>query len=895
MVPPTLKALSLVLLQSICAIFRQYRRFDCQFCDRDGGASSLNAAASKAVNEQHALWRIQITPHAAHLRTVRLLAPDPVFDIIRRPYFISIVMRKSRLTRILDLRSKRPDGFNVQWSLVDQHNTVLPGVDGCYVEMTKSTYVHSTHLYVLLFHIFFATSLNLDTLVDLSGVHLAMAWEAQAGFDLLIFGLTIAKSTEARRQRQDINSLIKVEMGLIDLIYRDGELLPTHISLSTCPDHWGIRSGILGHAGAIYFFIMVLANLSNIFTFYFAPDGLRGCLSTFASWYVPPLRHLSLNYTPTHPMHSVSVTMMSRLMLNLHEVASSMHTLHDTSLSSGATIAFTIRIDPPVRQTGLDGLTSLSSRTPQPTRVPSSQGTTGRSTLSSPTALSLFTNKAGSASGSGSNGGASAGRETGGTLRSELQEIDIPIIAATFPLALASGVLAYSDTTPDNTGPSDPKSPFVTFEDPALKELETSAEMALKCKADKVSREMYPGSRPRSPLHVPSPVRSVFIWLRILGSEFCVGFFDRDGITFSPKRDVWNDTKDFIRSMACAITHPGLAKYLAGGDMRDPRRLGLKEVPLLTVRHIRLEAFDPSAVTPVLHRLITSTTGRPLWEYSSDLELLKGMRAALDGHRFLYDQGILHGDISAANILLAVHPLNAPPGHEGFITDLEFARVEGEVLVAESTVEQVPSMINLNDSTVPMTRVRTQFTSASAQRGATMTGTLQFMATELLKAIKNKKPILQTVQHDVESFVWVLAYSTMRKLLSARSSTVEHDELNRRFRASFGRLVVDEIWESRDSLMPLKFVREEKLETEFIPRYISEPLKELFLELDDDMTLDRVTVRKLRGSRQLRSARLPALSDRLAASNPPLLTHSWLSDLLTDSIDWLEEDPALNR
>ncbi|THH07611.1 hypothetical protein EW146_g9262 [Bondarzewia mesenterica] len=119
------------------------------------------------------------------------------------------------------------------------------------------------------------------------------------------------------------------------------------------------------------------------------------------------------------------VTMMSRLMLNLHEVASSMHTLHDTSLSSGATIAFTIRIDPPVRQTGLDGLSSLSSRTPQPTRVPSSQGTTGRSTLSSSTASSLFTNKAGSPSGSGSNGGASAGRKTGGTLRSELQEIEL--------------------------------------------------------------------------------------------------------------------------------------------------------------------------------------------------------------------------------------------------------------------------------------------------------------------------------------------------------------------------------------------------------------------------------------------------------------------------------------
>ncbi|THH07610.1 hypothetical protein EW146_g9263 [Bondarzewia mesenterica] len=597
----------------------------------------------------------------------------------------------------------------------------------------------------------------------------------------------------------------------------------------------------------------------------------------------------------------------------------------------------------------------------------------------------------------------------------------------------------------------------------ALKELETSAEMALKRKANKekggASREelMYPylsvlfdhiqrsraahsklwrdrdafveikatkmqGPRPDNSrettiqdivtqaadyarLYMSARPFVLFSFgLLIFGSEFCVGIFDRDGVTFSPKRDMWKNTNDFIRvirSMACELTtvelgqdptvyeldssiaqhpvgqtdknnypsyvispvgsdrrqwctigcplwsslslfgrgtivwhvreyankrlsgpvqvlktawrsskrdseasiyqtvkgtHPGLAKYLVGGDVRDPRHLGLKEAPLITVRHIRLEAFDPSAVTPVLHRLIISTAGRPLWEYSSDLELLKGMRAVLDGHRFLYDQGILHRDISAGNILLAAHPLNAPQGHEGFITDLEFARVEGEILTAESTVEQVPSMINLNDSTVPMTRVRTQFTSAGAQRGAIMTGTLQFMATELLKAIKNKTPILQTVQHDIESFVWVLAFSTIRKLLSAKSSTVEHDELDRRIRASFGRLVVDEIWESRDSLMPLKFVSEEKLEKEFIPRFVSEPLTNLFGDLKEDMTLDSLAKdRRSRKTRRPGKTRLSAPSNSLVDSDQPLLTHSWLSDLLTDSIDWLEEDPALNR
>ncbi|KAF8874539.1 hypothetical protein BD779DRAFT_1566256, partial [Infundibulicybe gibba] len=46
---------------------------------------------------------------------------------------------------------------------------------------------------------------------------------------------------------------------------------------------------------------MALSNLANILTFYFCGPFLRGGLSTFST--------------------SISVTMMSRLMLNLHETA----------------------------------------------------------------------------------------------------------------------------------------------------------------------------------------------------------------------------------------------------------------------------------------------------------------------------------------------------------------------------------------------------------------------------------------------------------------------------------------------------------------------------------------------------------------------------------------------
>ena len=88
-------------------------------------------------------------------------------------------------------------------------------------------------------------------------------------------------------------------------------------------------------------------------------------------------------------------------------------------------------------------------------------------------------------------------------------------------------------------------------------------------------------------------------------------------------------------------THHGLARYIAGGDVRDPRpdlrktKANLphnwKQLDVITVHHLRAEVFDAFAPNLVLHRLILKSVGRPLWEYSSDLELLKGMRAALEG------------------------------------------------------------------------------------------------------------------------------------------------------------------------------------------------------------------------------------------------------------------------
>jgi len=99
---------------------------------------------------------------------------------------------------------------------------------------------------------------------------LAGAWEALFVYDSLIFSLTIYK---AWKVRQDY-AVTGVDIPLISLILRDG---------------------------AIYFSVMAICNFSNILTFYLCAPFLRGSLSTFAN--------------------SMSVTLMSRLILNLHQTA----------------------------------------------------------------------------------------------------------------------------------------------------------------------------------------------------------------------------------------------------------------------------------------------------------------------------------------------------------------------------------------------------------------------------------------------------------------------------------------------------------------------------------------------------------------------------------------------
>ncbi|KAJ6527405.1 hypothetical protein B0H19DRAFT_1275218 [Mycena capillaripes] len=109
-----------------------------------------------------------------------------------------------------------------------------------------------------------------------SVLDLAGPWECLFAFDTMIFGMTAYKGYVMRRDAGGAN-------------------MPIH--------------HILVRDGAMYFAAMALANLANIVTFFIGGPLVPGSLATFATWM------LSAGYA----VPSMSVGMMSRLMLNLHE------------------------------------------------------------------------------------------------------------------------------------------------------------------------------------------------------------------------------------------------------------------------------------------------------------------------------------------------------------------------------------------------------------------------------------------------------------------------------------------------------------------------------------------------------------------------------------------------
>ncbi|OCH84382.1 hypothetical protein OBBRIDRAFT_839738 [Obba rivulosa] len=316
--------------------------------------------------------------------------------------------------------------------------------------------------------------------------------------------------------------------------------------------------------------------------------------------------------------------------------------------------------------------------------------------------------------------------------------------------------------------------------------------------------------------------------------------------------------------------HPGVSVLEEGSDVRVPG----SDVVISTA-WIRGEVTSTHADPigdehAILHRLFIETVGRPLWEYRNELELLKGIRAALAGHEFLCNNYILHRDISVGNVLLAEND-SPEEGGEGFVTDLEFAYYFG----SEDDVQQWTNSPKIHPSghrTEPTTVTRRIFDQNVVQRGAVMTGTLQFMSQELLEYMANAKlargvivPV-QAPKHDIESFLWVLCYTILRRLAETRDPNMEDTQsvakdLYSRF---FGHVKLASLSAARTGQGPFSMTKLPPIE-----RALSVPMFQLLIRLRNMWTKAQVV-------------------DSESAGAPFELTHQVVQAALDEAIARLE-------
>ncbi|KAF9491305.1 hypothetical protein BDN71DRAFT_1592346 [Pleurotus eryngii] len=269
----------------------------------------------------------------------------------------------------------------------------------------------------------------------------------------------------------------------------------------------------------------------------------------------------------------------------------------------------------------------------------------------------------------------------------------------------------------------------------------------------------------------------------------------------------------------------GVANFHYGGDTVLPWIATSPAISVVNIRNMdyrinRANLLDIPTHrsidrTPMLHRLILKTVGRPLWDAVDYVDLLKGFRAALLGHEKLCKQGILHRDISAGNILLAVGA--AEEGKEGFITDLEFARLP--------QIRQTRTRVN-DDGMETMAKAWTDTT-----RGLLMTGTVQFMATAKLNAFRgtpSAASFTDQVNHDLESFIWVFAYTVMRQLIiEKRLDSDSRKHIRKWFKECFCSLSIATIISNRIARIPLKLPI--SIDNDVLP----DPIQDLLVWLDE--------------------------------------------------------------
>ncbi|KZT66586.1 hypothetical protein DAEQUDRAFT_758692 [Daedalea quercina L-15889] len=339
---------------------------------------------------------------------------------------------------------------------------------------------------------------------------------------------------------------------------------------------------------------------------------------------------------------------------------------------------------------------------------------------------------------------------------------------------------------------------------------------------------------------------------------------------------------------------PGIATHRYGSDVcyyEDQRKW-----TMITTAHIRGRIEDPERPSKVLHRIILPMVGEPLWKYTDELQLLNAFYAIVEAHKYLCENGILHRDISAGNMLLW-------PGGDaaGFLSDFDMAHVDRSLIdniVIREAVNPVKRGVDSGGRpimTEGSVRSRIDYTSSRPQ-GVAVTGTLQFMALQLLQAVHDEAIIPHVAAHDLESIANVLGYTVLRRLVSTPDCP---ESLEKVFKTVFGGTTVPMIagvryyGEGGVHDNPLSWAYRDHRDiqrAQFTAAHISSPLAVLLYDLQFKVKEAYDIGAKRHGKVHL-STMYDDIKEDTSLSEEPI-THAFFLDLLKQAISTLENDPS---
>ena len=224
---------------------------------------------------------------------------------------------------------------------------------------------------------------------------------------------------------------------------------------------------------------------------------------------------------------------------------------------------------------------------------------------------------------------------------------------------------------------------------------------------------------------------------RLIGHKQISSVADmRGGLRFTTKRLMRGDVRLTDQGSQGAKRKPGDAAVGPAAKRARSNTRGLKLKQEYRSdddsQKTKTDAPEPSEhkfTNRILTCLAISPAGRPLRKFKTVLELLRTFRDAIKAHQLLFCKcNTLHHDISPSNIIIT-DPEEAD-GFYGMLIDMDLA-----------------------------TKVKEDGTSECSE-AQQMTGTLQFMAVEVLQmALPQANPRLEfTYRHDLESFFYVFLH-----------------------------------------------------------------------------------------------------------------------------------------